>query len=323
MTTDTNTTTAAATPTRRITRRAIARPDRITLAKTAARLAAAADAADKAEQSGRNTLRAIALDVGIEQDAALCKDRATLTLDKLAGVYLTDSGSARGYRAECWARILPKCKRGKVITGPLSSVARRAVADAMRGASPVAVPLFGSWGEDGQPRFSRTETPTSVRVGYQPGTVIRDESALLIQAAMGLSCKGAAAGETIKKIGVWATKYASAGEADGAKQTANDVGSPHAIAAATVRGAGDRRDTVLAFLSAAANADSPKARKAAIKGARLAAAHGGYVQTTTKNLRRMTPAERQEAIDRADAAPLEIPAETPKTRPIKVPTARV
>jgi hypothetical protein len=241
-------------------------------------------------------------------------------------VYLSETGAARGYRAECWARILPTCKRGKVITGPLSSVARRAVADALRGAEGIAVPLYGSWGDDGQPRFSRTEKPGSVRVGYQSGTVIREESALLIQAAVGLSCKGKAAGETVKAIGVWATKYASKGESrrDATAESPSTEAeiTAYGVAVSTIKNAGARRDTVLAYLSAAANADSPKAHKAAIKGARNAAAHGGYVQTTTKNLRRMTPAERQEAIARADAPALEIP-EAPKAQPVKVPKARV
>jgi hypothetical protein len=291
------------------------------MAKAATRLAAAADAADKAKTGAANTLHAIAADLGIETDPTVCKNHATVGLDTLRGIYLTDAGAARGRRAECWSRILPKCTRNKVITGPLSSVARRAVADALRGAEGIAVPLYGSWGDDGQPRFSRTEKPGSVRVGFQPGTVIRDESALLIQAAAGLSCRGKAAGQTVKAIGVWATKYASAGEqdmGDGAEDT-NATGAAHW----TVANAGVRRDEVLAFLSAAANADSPKAHKAAIKGARNAAAHGGYVQTTAKNLRRMTPVERAEATHRADATRLEIPEAPAKSKAIRAPKARV
>lgn len=320
MNTDTNT-----DRTRRITRnQPTARPDRMALAKAAARMAAAADAATAATDGAKDTLQAIATDLGVETDPTVCKNHAAAGLDKLRGVYLSVGGAARGRRAECWGAILPKCKRGKVITGPLASVARRAVADALRGAEGIAVPLYGSWGDDGAPRFSRTETPGAVRVGYQPGTVIRDESALLVQAAAGLSCKGAAAGQTVKKIGKWATNYASAGEADAGSLDGVELRHVDATQAeSTVRGATARRDKVLAYLSAAANADSPKAKKAAIKGARLAAAHGGYVQTTAKNLRRMTHNERAEATDRADAAPLEIPDAPAAAKTIKVPTARV
>ena len=304
-------TTPTAAPTRRIVRPASA-PSRVDAARAALALAAAADSAAAAAGTEAATLRALARDLGFAETAPDAAAAAAAGLAALRATYQRDDGATRGRRDKVWATLLPVDANGKVANGPLASVARTAVGDALRGATVDADPVFGVMGDNG-PSFTTTRPDDGPRtvVGFVGRTVVDPVSALLVAAATGLSCKGAPVGETISKLGKWASRWAQAGETD-------DTKAVHAVEG--VAGAGQRRDRVLAALAAAANADTPKDKRAALALASKAAGAGKDVERRAVLNRRMDDADKLESDRRAYGERLSLPV---KAAPVKGPKMRI
>ena len=196
---------------------------------------------------------------------------------------------------------LPQNKHGRCIEGTIGAVARRAIADVVTGAVPVAVPVFFSvMAPDGEQDVDNEEHLTTSRedartmrgdtepqpIGFLPSSGITPRLAAAVQAAAGVNVDKKTVSGAVSAVAKWAGKWKSEAE------VTDDI-----------KAAGDRRALVLARFGS-----DDKDDQRAVNNAKSEARD---TNTVARIKRKHGAAVIEAGCRRADAPPVEAPVKRP------------
>ena len=217
----------------------------------------------------------------------------------------TPLASHPGKRRAEWITVagLPQNRRGLCIDGALGSIARRAVADVVSGATPAAVPVFFSvMAPDGKGEADadnpahltvNAEDARKMRgddepqpIGFLPSSSIDPKAATAVQAATGVNVSRKTVSGGVAAVGRWAKRWAS--------EDADPEG---------LRDANNRRARALVLFGSEDKSDKAELRKL------LGFARG--VNTVANLERKHGPSVIAQGVRRANANPVEAPVKRP------------
>ena len=215
----------------------------------------------------------------------------------------TPLASHPGKRRAEWITVagLPQNRRGLCIDGALGSIARRAVADVVSGATPAAVPVFFSvTAPDGKEDVDNAAPLTTSRenartmggdnepqpLGFLPSSSIDPKAATAVQAATGVNVSRKTVSGGVAAVGRWAKRWAS--------EDADPEG---------LRDANNRRARALVLFGSEDKSDKAELRKL------LGFARG--VNTVANLERKHGPSVIAQGVRRANANPVEAPVKRP------------
>ena len=215
----------------------------------------------------------------------------------------TPLASHPGKRRAEWSTVagLPQNRRGLCIDGALGSIARRAVADVVSGATPAAVPVFFSvmapeGKEDMDNPAHLTVNAEDARKmrgddephprGFLPSSSIDPKAATAVQAATGVNVSRKTVSGGVAAVGRWAKRWAS--------EDADPEG---------LRDANNRRARALVLFGSEDKSDKGELRKL------LGFARG--VNTVANLERKHGPSVIAQGVRRANANPVEAPVKRP------------
>jgi len=208
-----------------------------------------------------------------------------------------------GKRQPEWVTVagLPQNHRGLCIDGALGSIARRALADVVTGAVPLAVPVFWSvlapeGKEDADNKKHLTTSREDARtmagddepqpIGFLPSSSIAPKAATAVQAATGVNVSRKTVSGGVATVGRWAKRWAS--------EDADPEG---------LRDANNRRARSLVLFGSEDKSEKAELRKL------LGFARG--VNTVANLERKHGPSVIAQGVRRANANPVEAPVKRP------------